>query len=319
MRGLAKLLLMAVAVLCAAMVWGQSEQSRRARRHINPINTNATATQAINETRDDTSRINAAIRARSTSFVREDGAIVYVDTVNGSEWIDSTTICRTSRMTYPRITALNVGIDLWDPVMRLFGQKYGVAGVSASLSLYNRFFPTLEMGLGVAKDSPADKNYTYRTPLSPYFRLGCDYNFLFNSNSDYKFFVGLRYGFAPFKWEVSDITLNSGYWGDSTPLAIPSQSSTAGWMEVCLGLQVRLGGNISAGWTLRYHSILHESKTVHGEPWYIPGYGTRGKSLTGSFTVTYTLPIQRKTPPADAEILPDDEPMPVPTDTLAID
>lgn len=318
MRGLAKVLLMVVAILCAAMVWGQSEQQRRERRRINPINTNATATQSINETRNDTSRINAAIRARSTSFVREDGAIVYIDTVSGSEWIDSATIRRGTRMTYPRWTALSVGVDLWDPVMRLFGQKYGVVGFWANVSVYNRFFPTFEMGLGMAKDTPADMNYTYRTPMSPYFKIGCDYNFLFNSNSDYKFFAGLRYGFAPFKWEVSDITLNSGYWGESTALAIPSQSGTAGWLEFCLGLQVRLWSNISAGWTLRYHSILHESKNVHGEPWYIPGYGARGNSLTGSFSVSYTLPVQRKAAPADAEILPDDEPAPTPQDTTAI-
>lgn len=318
MRGLAKVLLMVVAVLCAAMVWGQSEQQRRERRRINPINTNATATQSINETRNDTSRINAAIRARSTSFVREDGAIVYVDTVSGSEWIDSATIRSGTRMTYPRWTALSVGIDLWDPVMRLFGQKYGVVGFWANVSVYNRFFPTFEMGLGMAKDTPADMNYTYRTPMSPYFKIGCDYNFLFNSNSDYKFFAGLRYGFAPFKWEVSDITLNSGYWGESTALVIPSQNGTAGWLEFCLGLQVRLWSNISAGWTLRYHSILHESKNVHGEPWYIPGYGARGNSLTGSFSVSYTLPVQRKAAPTDAEILPDDEPAPTPQDTTAI-
>lgn len=318
MRGLAKVVLMVVAVLCAAMVWGQSEQQRRERRRINPINTNATATQSINETRNDTSRINAAIRARSTSFVREDGAIVYIDTVSGSEWIDSATISRGTRMTYPRWTALSVGVDLWDPVMRLFGQKYGVVGFWANVSVYNRFFPTFEMGLGMAKDTPADMNYTYRTPMSPYFKIGCDYNFLFNSNSDYKFFAGLRYGFAPFKWEVSDITLNSGYWGESTALVIPSQNGTAGWLEFCLGLQVRLWSNISAGWTLRYHSILHESKNVHGEPWYIPGYGARGNSLTGSFSVSYTLPVQRKAAPTDAEILPDDEPAPTPQDTTAI-
>lgn len=288
------------------------DNAPRRRRRATPVNNSATATQAINETRNDTARINAAHRAASTHYVRNDGAIVYVDTITGAEWIDSTTIRKGIRMTYPKLTAVNVGVDIWDPVMRLFGQKHGLIGFNANVSLFNRFFPTVEIGLGTARNAPADFDYTYRSPLSVYFKLGIDYNFLFNSNSDYQFFAGLRYGFAPFSWSVDDITLGSPYWKDDATFSIPSQTATAGWAELVLGLRVRLTGNIYAGWHFRYHSLLHESKSRHGQPWYIPGYGTRGQSITGSFTISYTLPIHRERVNIAPDAVPDDE-RPAPT------
>lgn len=53
------------------------------------------------------------------------------------------------------------------------------------------------------------------------------------------------------------------------------------------------------GWCLRYKAKLHESKADYGDPWYIPGYGTRTSSISGSFMVTYTLPIKKKEQPAE--------------------
>lgn len=300
------LLLAICLVTLAAYASGDSAVPRRQRR-ATPVNNSATATQAINETRDDTARINAAHRAASSHYVRNDGAIVYVDTITGVEWIDSATIRKGNVMKFPLLSAVNVGVDIWEPVMRLFGQKHGLIGFNANVSLFNRFFPTVEIGLGTARNAPADFDYTYRSPLSVYFKLGADYNFLFNSNPDYQFFAGLRYGFAPFSWSVDDITLGSPYWKDDALFSIPSQSATAGWAEIVLGLRVRITGNIHAGWHFRYHSLIHESKSRHGEPWYIPGYGTRGQSITGSFTISYTLPLQNKRVTRVLESVTDDE------------
>ena len=283
----------AAAVLAAA---AQAPQRQRPRRTTSPVENRSTATQAINETRNDTSRINAAIRARSTHYHRDDGFTVYVDTLTGDEWVDSTQFLSVPKMKFPLLGGVTVGVNIWDPVMRLFGQKYGLAGFSADVNLHNRYFPSVEIGLGTARRSPAGQNYTYRSPLSVYFKIGCDYNFLFNSNPDYQWFAGLRYGFAPFSWAVDDITLDPGYWPGEMRFGIPSQNATAGWGELCLGLRVRLFGNISAGWMIRFHALLHESKNVHGEPWYIPGFGARGQSLTGSFTISYTLPLNKRRP-----------------------
>ena len=294
MRRIAIGTLIIVATLC---LWAQDNNSssqRRSKRYTTPITSAATTTQAINETREDTSRINAAFRARSSHYHRDDGAIVYVDTLTGEEWIDSASITQLPKMKYPLLMDATVGVDIWDPLMRVFGQKYGITAFSADVNFHNRYFPCVEVGLGSASNAPSDKNFHYMSPMSVYFKVGANYNFLYNSNPAYKFFVGLRYGFAPFKWGLASANPAPGYWGDVPPFSIPNQSATAGWIEFCLGLRVQLWKNISAGWMFKYHALIHESKSIHGEPWYIPGYGSRGQAITGAFIISYTIPFKER-------------------------
>lgn len=303
-------ILLAAALAIAAAV---AQTPKRPARRTTPIENKATVTQAVNETRNDTSRTNAQIRARSTHYHRDDGFTVYVDTLTGDEWVDSTQVLSIPKMKYPLLMGATVGVNIWDPVMRLFGQKYGLIGFSADVNLHNRYFPTVEVGLGTARRTPSGQNYTYRSPMSVYFKIGADYNFLYNSNPDYQWFIGLRYGFAPFRWAVDHITLDSPYWGDEVRFGIPSQTATAGWGELCLGLRVHLGAGISAGWMVRLHTLLHESHNAHGEPWYIPGYGSRNGAITGSFSISYTLPLNKRKTDAVLDNegpLPDDEPLP---------
>lgn len=286
----------AVIALTAGCLWAD-DAPRKSRRRTTPITNAATTTQAVNETRNDTARINAARRAASTHYHREDGAIVYVDTVTGEEWIDSAAIRTIPKMKYPLLVDATVGVDIWDPVMRLFGQKHGIIGFWGSLNMHNRYFPAFEIGLGTARKTPVEKDFTYSSPTSVYFRIGADYNFLYNSNPDYKWFAGLRYGFSSFKWSIDHAAPSPGYWGDVPPFAMTGIGSTVGWIEVGIGLRVRLFGNISAGWMVKFHSLLHQSKNVHGEPWYIPGFGSRGQSITGSFSISYTIPFNKRPSP----------------------
>ena len=291
MRVISIALIATAASLC---LWAQDEAPRRQRRFTTTITSAATTTQSINETREDTARINAAFRARSSHYHREDGAIVYIDTVSGEEWIDSTTIYKIPKMKYPLLVESTIGVDIWDPVMRIFGQEYGLIGFSADLNMHNRYFPAVEVGLGNASIAPSDKNFHFVSPMSVYFKIGANYNFIYNNNPAYKFFAGVRYGFTPFKWGISQADPAPGYWGDTPSFSIPDQSWTAGWFEFCLGLRVQLWKNISAGWTFRYHGILHQTKSEHGSPMYIPGYGSSTQPITGSFTISYSIPFPTK-------------------------
>lgn len=300
MRLTVMVLALAVTSVC---IWAQDSEKRKSRRHATPITSAATTTQAINETREDTSRINAAFRARSTHYHRDDGAIVYVDTVTGTEWVDSTTITSLPKMKYPLLVDATIGVDIWDPVMRAFGQKYGLTSFSVDLNLHNRYFPVIEVGLGNASDASSDRDFHFKSPMSVFFKIGANYNFIYNSNPDYKFFAGLRYGFAPFKWGIVSATPAPGYWGDTPPFSIPDVSATAGWMEFCIGLRVKLWKNLSAGWMAKYHLLVHETKSEFGQPMYIPGYGRRGQAITGAFLISYTIPFkQRKLNPDDTDL-----------------
>ncbi|MCC8113576.1 MAG: DUF6048 family protein [Bacteroidales bacterium] len=281
-----------VAALClVAALQGWSQ------RKVTPINTPATATQPINEFGNDTARINARMRATMVHYHDENGNVIYVDTITGREWRDSTAMKAKKPMQYPLWHAVSVGVDIWNPVMRAFGQHFGLIDFSAQLSIHNRYKPVFETGLGLANNTPADNNFTYKSPLSIYFRVGMDYNFLYNSSPDYQFLGGLRFGFSPFSYSIEDITISSTYWDLDAHPTIPGQHATVLWWEVAFGLRVKLWGPISAGWTFRFHSIMHDYKGEYGRPWYIPGYGSRGGAINGSFTIAYTIPLNKKQPP----------------------
>lgn len=297
-RRSAVVIIIVLAALALAPAWAR--QKRRA----NPITTAAAMTQAVNETEGDTARLNAQMRKRPVHYVNNNGFMVYVDSVTGDEWIDSTVIPTVPKMEYPLLESFSIGINIWDPMMRIFGQHYGIGEAWAEVSLHNRYKPIIEVGLGNAYYTPPGMNYTYSSPLSVYFRIGANYNFLFNSNPDYSFFAGVRYGIAPFTYSIEDVTVTSGYWGDSSHFSIPSQRATVGWAEVTGGVRVKLWGPISAGWTVRYKSVLHRSRTPHGAPWYVPGFGTPG-AISGSFSIIYTLSLAHLNKPKTDAVIND--------------
>lgn len=295
-------------LLLIAIGWTAVAQTPTAtapqRRRITPVNNASTATQPINENKNDTVRLNEQRRAHSTHFVNDKGEVIFIDTITGKQWRDSTEIKKpNARMKHPLLESVSVGVNIWDPIMRAFGQKYGIIDFCAELSLHNRYKPIFEVGLGTASNTPDGANFTYKSPTSIYFRIGANYNFLFNSTTDYQFYGGLRYGFAPFKFWLSDVSMSYPYWGEETTFDVPAQSVTAGWLEICLGLKIKLFGPISAGWTFKYRQVLHQTKTPIGEAWYIPGYGAKGSAISGAFTIYYTLPLhKRKALPIDADV-----------------
>lgn len=210
---------------------------------------------------------------------------------------DSTTAKgRVPKMIYPLFHAVTVGVDIWDPVMRIFGQNYGGASVWAELSLHNRYNPVVEFGMSAASDHPSGSNFKFTSPLAPYFKIGANYNFLFNSNPAYQILAGVRYGITRFSYEVEDVTVDEGYWDSPSHFALPRQTVTAGYAEVILQLKVTLFKNFAMGWGVKWHNILHQSNAPYGNPMTIPGYGKRSSSFTGSISIMYTIPLNRKPP-----------------------
>lgn len=195
---------------------------------------------------------------------------------------------------YPKITDVTVGVNVGDAVARLFGQDYSSFDVSASVNMWNRISPIVEMGLGWAKSTPEELNYTYKGKLAPYFKLGANYNFMFKSHPDYQFFTGLRVGYSTFKYDLLNISLKEDYWGESQTVNLPNQQSHALWGEVTLGLKVKLWKRISAGWTVKYHNIFSYKKNQYGDPWFVPGFGSRTSKLSVGMSVYYTLPMSKK-------------------------
>ena len=201
----------------------------------------------------------------------------------------------TKEFTYPKFNGIIVGVNVWDPLMKLFGQTYGGIGFSAELSMWNKIFPHIEIGLGSASNTPEDMNFTYTGKLAPYFKLGAKYNFLNEKTSDYQLLLGLNFGYSSFKYDIENITISSDYWGEPVNTSITGLSSNALWGEMSLSLRVKLVNNLSMGWSIIYHSVLSNKKNPQGDAWYIPGYGLKDNKFTGALSVFYTLPTNWKT------------------------
>ncbi len=268
-----------------------------AQRRINPVTPNSNAVPA-KDRKNEPVKKKQDDKKNLAEFRDAQGNVVLVDTISGQEYVDSTAIAEKSKLKFPRWHEVTVGLNIWDPLMRIMGQKYGGVSVWGELSIHNRFKPIIEIGFGTADYSPEDGNYTYKSSFAPYFKIGMNYNFMFKSTPDYQFYAGLRYGFSSFSYEITDVRPNSDYWQENTVFNIPAQNSSAGFGEIVLGMKVHILKNISLGWALNYHMILHESKnTPYGEPWYIPGFGTRTSAIGGNFSIMYTLPLGKKSKP----------------------
>ncbi len=220
-----------------------------------------------------------------------DGVIILVDTVSGQEVVDSTRLIKAKGNIYPLLESVTVGVNLWDGVNRLLGQDYGIGSIRGEVSLHNRYKPFFEVGFSTASFTPDGNNYTFRSPVSPYFKIGAGYNIFYNSNPDYQLCFNLGYGLTNFSYSYNDVTVDEGYWGDPAHFALPSQRATIGYLEIGASIKVRLGGNISAGWNIYYHKLLHQSNGAYGPPVIIPGYGKRDGSIGINLMLMYTIPL----------------------------
>lgn len=156
-----------------------------AQRRVTPVTPSGGGVQNTEKTEIDRSRLAEKHDAN--------GNIILVDTVTGKEFVDTTAMIPMTKMIYPLMDAVTVGVNIWDPAMRLFGQKYGLGDVWAELSLHNRYKPVFEAGIGMIDDTPSGNNYTFKSGAAPYFKIGMNYNFLYNSTPDYQVYAGIRY------------------------------------------------------------------------------------------------------------------------------
>lgn len=270
-----------------------------AQRRITPVKApdNTKVTNPADEAKR--KKTESTIPASVIHYHDPDGNVILIDTLTGKEFVDSTAIADAEKVKgriYPRLFAVTAGIDIWDPLMRCLGQHYGGASVWGELSLHNWIKPIVEIGFGGADNTPDGNNFTYRSAMAPFFKLGVNYNFYYNSNPDYQLLVGLRYGTSRFGYEISHADYTNSYWHENMVFTVPKQTTTAGYGELSLGVKVMVWRNISMGWTLKYHFLLHESATPYGKPWYIPGYGSRNGALTGGFSIMYTIPLSKNEP-----------------------
>lgn len=199
------------------------------------------------------------------------------------------TVVNTSpKAVYPAFNGVTIGADIFDCVMQLTGQKHTSVSLSADVSVFNWLFPTVEAGIGFGKNQPDGMNYTYRALPSAFVKVGFNYNFLYKSNPDYQAFVGFRAGWSRFSYEIDNVSTGSSYWGEKVNIDFPRQTATSFYGEALAGLKVKIVGNFSLGWTIRYHFKMKTMNPKESNPWFIPGYGT-GSPISATFSLFYTF------------------------------
>ena len=193
------------------------------------------------------------------------------------------------RPVYPLLYSANIGFNFFDGVMSLFGQKHASYDLQASLSLHNWIEPIVELGIGIADNKPEHGNFRYKNKPSFYGKIGANYNFMYKSNPDYQVYLGLRFGYSSFNYEITDVTISSDYWGQTNHFTIPNQKASAFYGQALAGLKVKIWKAFSLGWNIRYGFKMKQKNGSNSVPWFIPGYGTG--ALSASFSLIYTIPI----------------------------
>lgn len=205
-----------------------------------------------------------------------------------------------SKPIYPEFSGVSVGVNFADALMMAFGQKYGSFDVWADVSLWNWLVPVVEAGIGFADSKPDNHNFTYKVKPSFYCKVGVNYNFLYKSDPAYQVFLGLRACMSSFGWKATNITIANSYWQDSSQFSLTGLRSTAWWGELLAGIKVKIVGDFSLGWNVRWHFPFSVSKAKTGKlpaglssdaynkPWFMPGYGSNS-SFTFAVSAIWTF------------------------------
>ena len=200
---------------------------------------------------------------------------------------------------YPLFNGLNISVDIFDPLYDLFLVDHASYEAQAMVNLHNRFFPMASLGLGYANETSNNgiefstgqkQEFTYKSDLSPFFKIGMAYNMQYNSTKpEDTYMVFARYGIATNKADLTNIYYASANWDDTHLPDLLGQSYTTQWLEAGVMIKVQLIKHISLGWDLFAKIKIYQSGTEHGKPAFVPGYGSNSSMFGFNFRIYYDL------------------------------
>lgn len=169
--------------------------------------------------------------------------------------------------------------------------KWGQYEAGAHFGIKGTYYPVVEIGIGQSNHTDSRSSIHYNVH-APYFRVGLDYNLNKNRTSRNRYFVGARYGFSAFNYDLDGPDFHDNTWKQDIPFRLESVKGAAHWGEILFGIQTQIWKFINLGWTVRYKARLYEKQGVAGHAFYIPGYGKGGESsgtFGGTFNVIFEL------------------------------
>lgn len=179
-----------------------------------------------------------------------------------------------------------VGADLFGAIQRQVSD-YGQYEAFLRVNIKGKYLPVFELGIGEADYDGADGLTDISTKTrAPYGRIGCDFNVMKNKHDIYKVFVGFRYAYTNFDFELSHPGVKDPVWNDVADYSI-NENCSAHWLEGVFGVDAKVFGPVHLGWSVRYRRRISFTAPSVGDVWYVPGFGrSGGTNLGGTFNLS---------------------------------
>lgn len=181
-----------------------------------------------------------------------------------------------------------VSVDLAGAIQKAVSD-YGQYEAALRINLRDKYFPIVEAGIGKADHDDAVSKISYSSS-APYFRIGVDFNMMKQKHDVNRIYVGVRYGFSSFKYDVHHPGVKDPIWKDISAYDVDDVSCNYHWAELVAGVDAKIWGPFHLGWSARYRRRISYDNGPLGNVWYVPGYGKSGNTrMGGTFNVTIDI------------------------------
>lgn len=189
----------------------------------------------------------------------------------------------------PLFRNVAVSVDLFGAIQRQVSD-YGQYEASLRVNLKDKYFPVLELGLGDANhDEDPITGISVKT-RAPYGRIGCDFNVMKNKHDDYRIYVGARYAFTSFDFDLAHPGVKDPVYGGTAQYGLEGERCNAHWLEGVFTVDAKISGPVRLGWSVRYRRRVSANLGSAGNVWYIPGFGRADNTnIGGTFNLTFEL------------------------------
>jgi hypothetical protein len=188
-----------------------------------------------------------------------------------------------------RPTGLRLGLDLIPLVRSLVDSEFSGWEAAADVD-FHRYYLVLEYG-GLAVQQPtSDGDHESE---GSYYRFGADFNFIRNDPDRNAFFFGMRYARSSFQEKLT-YAYEDPVWGDGVR-TVSIGNGTAGWVEMVMGMKVKIWKELWLGFTSRYKFALAAEGSDQMNPYLVPGYGLAGRRSYWGFNyhAFYRIPFRK--------------------------
>jgi hypothetical protein len=194
-----------------------------------------------------------------------------------------------------RIKGIRIGYDLSRLALLYFEPERKAFEISGDFEVKQNFYAVAEYGQ--QKVDIENTDFIYASE-GFYTRIGMDYNFSktrMDVNRYEMVFGGIRYGFANYSHQSTNIVLPENYWGTESSGDLPAVDMNAHWVELVAGIRGELFKNFFIGWSFRGRIMIWQKDDELTYPYNIPGFGRGNKKAQMGFnySVYYRIPLYK--------------------------